>query len=222
MKISGNTIKILQNFANINQGIVIRPGNTLRTMAEERNLFAQAEIEETFDKEFGVYDLKKLLAILSMQKNPDLTVSDAVLTIRGDKSAISVRHTNTKLIKSPPDKNVVTDYLVSFPMTLSDIKWIFDTSSILGTRHVVFKGKNGRLSVDACDVEGKVVDEGSLDLGETQHTFKAVLFVDRLKIMSGDYDVSISKHGIIQFKLKTAKLTYWVALLQEPSEFTTT
>ena len=146
----------------------------------DEGVFAETTIEETFEREFGVYDLKKLLALLSMQKSPNLAVGDAVLTIKGDKSAISVRHTNTKLIKSPPsDKRIVADYFLSFPMTVANIKSIFDTSSILGTRHVVFQGKDGRLTVEACDVEGKVVDAGSLNIGETPHTFKAVWRLSR-------------------------------------------
>src|SRR5438105_14189345 len=100
MKISEKTVKILQNFASINQGIVVRPGQTLRTTNYEKSGFAEAQIDETFDREFGVYDLTKLLAILSMSKAPDLSVTDTALKVKGDRNTDSVRHTNTKLIKT--------------------------------------------------------------------------------------------------------------------------
>ena len=38
----------------------------------DEGVFAETTIEETFEREFGVYDLKKLLALLSMQKSPVL------------------------------------------------------------------------------------------------------------------------------------------------------
>jgi len=219
MKISAQTIKLLQNFSTINQGIVIHPGNTLRTATPERTILAEAEIPEQFDREFGVYDLKKLLALLSMAKEPDVEVTESTIKVKGGKSTVSMRHTNTKLINSPPSKNIVAPYFISFTLGADDLKWIFNTSSILGTNHVVFAGKSGKLTLEAVDVSGKNVDEGSLELGETEHTFRAVLLVERLKIMAGDYEVSISSKGVVQFANKNLKLKFWVALLNEPSEF---
>src|SRR5438105_13958189 len=106
MKISEKTVKILQNFASINQGIVVRPGQTLRTTNDESSVFAEAQIDETFDREFGVNDLKTLLAILSMSKAPVLSVTDTALKGKGDRNTVSAHHTNTKLIKTPPDKSI--------------------------------------------------------------------------------------------------------------------
>lgn len=220
MKISDKTVKILQNFATINQGIVFNPGRTIRTIIEDGSgsVFAEATIDETLEHTFGVYDLKKLLNLLSLSKNPDLSVTDTHLKIKGDKSVVSLRHTNTKLIKTPPDLNIVTTYFVTFPMSVLDLKWVFNTSTILGTKHIAFRGENGKLTCDVSDVEGRIVDEGSLELGATEHTFKAVLLVDKLKLVSGDYDVSISNRGALLFSSKNTKLKYWISLLKEPSQ----
>lgn len=220
MKISKATIQYLQNFSTINQGIVFNPGNVLRTIAADgNNILAEAQIDEQFDHVFGVYDLKKLLALLSMAKDPDLTTDDTTIRIKGGKSTVSMRHTNIKLVKSPPDKSITVPYFITFNMSAEDLKWIFNTSSILGTNHVVFAGKDGKLTIDAVDVSGKNVDEGSLEHGTTEHKFRAVLLVERLKLMAGDYEVSISKKGVMQFANKNTKLRYWIALENEPSEF---
>lgn len=220
MKISDKTVKILQNFATINQGIVINPGKTLKTINDDGSVSAEANIDESFEHTFGVYDLKKFLNILSLNKNPDLTVTDTQLKVHGDKSTVSIRHTNTKLIKSPPaDRSIVATYLLTFPLTLADLKWIANTSTVLGTKHIAFKGENGRLTCHICDIEGKIVDEGSLELGETDLTFKAVILVEKLKLMSGNHDVSIAKSCVL-FANKDIKVRHWVALLKEPSQFT--
>jgi hypothetical protein len=219
MKISGQTVKYLQNFTTINQGIVIKAGNVLRTMNAEGNLFAEAEIAEQFEREFGVYDLKKLLALLSLAKEPDVQVDETTIKVKGGKSTVSMRHTNTKLIISPPNKKIVAQYFVTFDLSVDDLKWIFNTSSILGTNEVIVAGKDGKLFIQAIDVSGKVVDEGALELGATEHNFKAVMKVERMKLMAGDYEVSVSRQGVVQFANKNTNLKYWVALENEPSEF---
>jgi len=219
MKISAQTIKLLQNFSVINQGIVINPGNILRTCTPQRNILAEVEISETFEHTFGVYDLKKFLALLSMVKEPDVAIDETTIKVGDGKSSVSMRHTNTKLIVSPPDKKIVAPYFITFDLSEGDLKWIFNTSSILGTNHVVFQGSGGNLSIESMDVTGKNVDSGSLFLGATEHNFRAVLLVERLKLLAGSYKVSISNKGVVQFANKSVNLKYWVSLEAEPSAF---
>lgn len=219
MKISSQTIKHLQNFSTINQGIVFNAGNVLRTCNSGKNILAEVEITESFDREFGVYDLKKLLSLLSMSKDPDVEVNDTTIKIKGGNSRVSVRHTNTKLIMSPPNKSIIAQYFLAFDLSADDIKWIFNTTSVLGVNHIVFVGKDGKLSLQAVDVSGKNVDEGDLELGTTESTFRAVILVERLKLLAGDYKVSISKQGVVNFAHKDFKLKYFVALENEPSQF---
>ena len=57
MKLSKNTIEVLKNFATINTNILVREGSTLSTISTGKNIFARADIEESFPQEFAVYDL---------------------------------------------------------------------------------------------------------------------------------------------------------------------
>ena len=72
MKLSDNVISILKNFAGINNSILVKQGNKLRTISVAKNILAEAEIQEEFPRDFAIYDLNQLLNILSTYSNPDL------------------------------------------------------------------------------------------------------------------------------------------------------
>ncbi len=57
MKLSNETLSVLKNFASINQGILFKPGKTIRTISTHKNILAEAVVSEEIPKEFGVYDL---------------------------------------------------------------------------------------------------------------------------------------------------------------------
>lgn len=76
MKLSKNTINILRNFSGINTNLLLKPGNQLMTVAANKTAFASAEVEETFDTEFGIYDLSEFLGVLSVFSEPDLEFSE--------------------------------------------------------------------------------------------------------------------------------------------------
>ena len=52
--------------------------NTISTM---RNIFAKASIDESFDTEFGIYDLNEFLAVVSSLNKPTLSLQDKFMTI---------------------------------------------------------------------------------------------------------------------------------------------
>ena len=83
MKLSEKTLTVLKNFAGINNSILVKEGTQLRTMSVAKNILAEAEIEEDFPRQFGVYDLNQLLNGLSLHQDPEMDFSEeSYLTIR--------------------------------------------------------------------------------------------------------------------------------------------
>ena len=80
MKLSSNTTNILKNFSQINQSILIKEGNKLKTISVMKNILAEAEVEEEFEKDFAIYDLNQFLSGLSLYDAPDLEFGDSYLT----------------------------------------------------------------------------------------------------------------------------------------------
>ena len=70
--ISKETIDILKNFSSINKSIVIKPGNTIRTLSVNKNILASAKIEESISEQISIYDLSSFLGCLSLLINLNL------------------------------------------------------------------------------------------------------------------------------------------------------
>jgi len=52
MKVSSQTLSVLKNFSEINENILVKPGNTITTISTLKNVLAQATIDEKFEQEY--------------------------------------------------------------------------------------------------------------------------------------------------------------------------
>ena len=93
MKISDNTISILRNFSDINANILFKPGKQLSTVSTMKNIMAEANVEDEFETEFGVYDLPEFLRALDSFTQPVLNFNgSANLKIQDEKTSLSARY----------------------------------------------------------------------------------------------------------------------------------
>ena len=91
MKLSDNALAILKNFAGINNSILVKEGNKLRTISVAKNILAEAEIKEEFPRDFAIYDLNQFLNGLSLHQDPDLDFQqDTYLSIKEGKTSCEV------------------------------------------------------------------------------------------------------------------------------------
>mgnify|MGYP003330157475 CR=1 FL=1 len=65
MNLSSDTVAVLKNFSDINQNILVKPGNKIQTISTMKNILAEAEVSEKFEDEFAIYDLPEFLRSLS-------------------------------------------------------------------------------------------------------------------------------------------------------------
>ena len=59
MKLSDRTINLLKNFASINQSILFKQGNQLRTISVMKNILAEANIDEDFPQELSLIHISE-------------------------------------------------------------------------------------------------------------------------------------------------------------------
>ena len=82
MKLSDSTLAVLKNFAGINNSILVKKGNQLRTISVAKNILAEAEISEEFPRDVAIYDLNQFLNGLSLHQDPNLDFTeDSHITI---------------------------------------------------------------------------------------------------------------------------------------------
>ena len=91
MKLSDNTLALLKNFAGINNSILVKQGNRLRTISVAKNILAEADITEEFPRDFAIYDLNQFLNGLSLHQDPDLDfVEESYLSIKEGKRRVKI------------------------------------------------------------------------------------------------------------------------------------
>ena len=72
MNLSSDTVAVLKNFSDINQNILVKPGNKVQTISTMKNILAEAEVKEQFDSEFAIYDLPEFLRSIDLFSKPSL------------------------------------------------------------------------------------------------------------------------------------------------------
>ena len=107
MKLSDNTLTILKNFAGINNSILVKQGNKLRTISVAKNILAEAEIKEDFSRDFAIYDLNQFLNGLSLHQDPDLDFQEpSYLSIKEGKRRVKYFFADPNVIIAPPEKEI--------------------------------------------------------------------------------------------------------------------
>jgi len=215
MKISDNTVSILRNFSDINANILFKPGKTLSTMSTMKNIMAQADVEEEFESEFGVYDLPEFLRAIDSFQQPVLKFNGtANLKIQDEKSTLSARYAfaDKSTLRYPSKQISMPDKTVTFSLKNSDYESVKKLYTNLSLPDIAFKGENGKIKLVALDKKNSNSNESSVVVGETDLEFTAYVKAENMKIIPGDYDVALSKAKIAHFINKKVKVQYWIAL----------
>jgi hypothetical protein len=89
MKLSTETIAIMNNFSNIQPGIIIPPGNTIKTRTGA--FYAQATVLETFPVEVRIDDVHDFLRMVGLFKDPEFDFAeDSIRIAEVDGTAVVV------------------------------------------------------------------------------------------------------------------------------------
>jgi len=220
MKLNENTITILKNFSSINPSIYIRKGNKLRTMAVSENIAAVAEVEETFETDFAIYDLNQFLNGLKLYDNPILDFSEnKCILIKQGTHQIKYRLTDPTLIFAAEDRDIrLPSQDVCFILKEEQFEKILKASSVFGLPDFSVVGNEKKLSLQTSHRDNSSSNELSIIVGETTENFVMNFKTENLKIIPGDYEVVISKELIAKFTNQNYNLTYYIGL-QSDSNF---
>ena len=212
MKLSENTVNVLRNFATINQGLVFKSGNTLRTVSKQQTVLAKATVTESFDNNFAIYDLNRFLAVLSSMNDPDLTVGTGNVKIASGTSKTTYGLSDETMVVSAPDNDIsVQNAEVKFTLTKDNLAQVLKLSGVLGLPNIAVRGNRKKISIAAVDVKNQDSDVFSVDVGDTDAEFQFIFVTENFKMIAGDYEVQISSKGVAHFKSKKDPLEYWIA-----------
>ena len=216
MKLNTNTHNILKNFSEINTNILIKPGKELSTISTMRNIFAKASIDESFDTEFGIYDLNEFLAVVSGMNKPELSLQDKHMTIspEGSKSKVKYFYSDPSVIVAPTKEVNMPEAEVTFSLSESNLEQLKKMAAILKSPDLALIGeKGGSIVLKVCDKKNDTSNNFDIVVGEGATADYTFYFkVENMKMIPGDYDVSVSSKSISHFKNKKLPIEYWIAL----------
>lgn len=223
MKLSEGTVQILKNFSTVNQSLQFKSGNVLKTISPLKTIFVEATVEETFPKEFALYDLNKILAKISLYKDADLGFDDDKINISTEnkKKSDYIKYCSPKIIVTPPEKSITFgDPDCSFSLSQEDLAWMQRSAGISGSPNFVFESDGEVINFIATDIKDDSADQSKIEIGTSEGAkFRVVMKVENFKLLEGSYDVSIAKKGMARFKHKTINITYYIAIEAANSTF---
>ncbi len=223
MELNESTLQVLKNFSGINQNIMINQGNVLKTISEARTVLAKATLKETFDNNFGIYDLNEFIGVLSLVDTPRLKFEDGYVNV-GDstgRSKVKYFFSSADNLTTPQKDINMPEADVKFTLDNDTLNKLKRAASALGHSELSISGKDGILSLSVVDSQNLTSNSYSIDIdGEfkSDEVFNFILNIGNLKILPGDYEVEISSKLITQFKNKDIDVTYWIAL-EKTSKF---
>lgn len=212
-KISKETLDILKNFSTINSNILVKPGNTLTTVSPVKNVMAKATVSESFDMEFGVWDLNKFLGTISLFDTPDFEFNTNYLKISSGSSEVVYYYCEPKLLTTVAKEITMPDSVLDFTLKQSDLTELQKAASVMQLPDMVVRSNSGTVELAVLDKKDSTSNTYSIGVDVTTDAeFDFYFKVENLKMISGDYDVTISEKKISQLVNTNDTVTYWIAL----------
>jgi len=214
MKLSDNTLAILKNFAGINNSILVKQGNKLRTISVAKNILAEAEIQEEFPRDFAIYDLNQFLNGLSLHQDPDLDFQqDSYLSIKEGKRRVKYFFADPNVIIAPPEKEInLPSKDICFQMDSVTLEKLLKAAAVYQLPDLSAIGEAGVIKLVVRDKKNDTSNEYAIVVGDTDKEFTFNFKVENIKIIPGPYDVVVSSKLLSQFTNSKYNLTYYIAL----------
>ncbi len=212
---SKQTLDLLKNFASINSNILVKPGDTIKTISPVKNIMAVATVPETFDTEFGIWDLNKFLGTVSLFDSPSFEFGERSVTISGSGgSSVNYYYSEPRLLTVPTKDIVMPNPVVSFNLTQDALNEINRASSVMQLPDLVVRSEGTTIVMVALDRQDDTTNSYSVELGElsVESDFEFVFRVENLKLLPGDYRVDVTDKVVSQFTHTQLDLKYWIAL----------
>ena len=214
--LSEDTINVLKNFATINPNLVFTPGQKVKTISEAKTIMAQADIVEDMPREFGIYDLNEFLSVYNLVEQPSLEFEDKSVLINGANNQV-VRYffSETEILTTPQKDIQMPDAELGFTLTEEILNQIRKAAAVLGHTELSLKGDNGVITASVVDTKDNTSNSFSYELDRDNacvESFNFIVSIPNLKLLPGDYFVSISSKLISNWVNSNYPIEYFIAL----------
>jgi hypothetical protein len=160
--------------------------------------------------------LNKFLGTVSLFSDPEFEFEDNKVTILGKNgSSVVYYYAEPRLLTTIDKEITMPDIVVDFNLTNSDMNDIQKAAAVLQLPDLVVRSSNtGTIELVALDKKDPSTNSYSLEVGDNESggEFNFYFKVENMKMLPGNYDVSITEKVVSQFDNTTKDLKYWIAL----------
>lgn len=222
IKLTPDTIAILENYAAIAKGVILKPGE-LKTLSKTGASAAAATITEEFPHEVPVHDILNFLNVLGLFNEPIIEFNEAkkfmTITDATDPSrSTRFYYSAPELMKSPKGRIRPSGPEVRFKLTESQLAVLVKATAVLKKPEwaVIAAGKTIKLvtynSKEPNSNDFSLIVEGDPNGVECTSVFS----FENIRLLKGNYDVIVTEQ-LGQFtntdRAKSGgELLYWIGV----------
>ena len=214
MKLSNETREILKNYANINSNLLVNTGNKIATMSSMKNIVSIAELPDTFETEFAIYDLNEWLSAMSLFNDPELDFGENSVRMWEGNQSLKYFYSDPTVVTTPKSDITFPNSDAAFTLPKDTFNKVLKAASVLNAPDMVLDtGDVGIMLLRVSDRKNDTSNNFSIEVGEGATPNQKFFFkVENLKLLSGDYEVEVSTKGISKFKNVSKNIEYFIAL----------
>jgi hypothetical protein len=226
MKLSPETIDILKNFSTINNSIVISPGNVIKTINPERNVYARSTVAETFPRDIPIYELRQFLNIFTLHKDADVDFSDEqyILVSQGTtkmKFYYADLFSLSKNLNIPTQEYPFDDVVLSVSLDSSLLERVRKAANMYILTDLSLVGDQGKIELKVHNKEDPASKSYNVEIGTTDKDFSFNFIEKNLMILPGSYNLDIADFTggrfASRFTNQSQDLQYVIALEPDSS-----
>jgi hypothetical protein len=215
MILTQETIGVLRNFAQINENLMVRAGSSVMTKSPTNTIYGESQISEEFPMDFGIYSLSEFLGAVSLfEKSPELKFEEKYVSMSDDTNSVKFYYAAENVLVFPKNKVSMPEADYTFTLKAAEFSRIMKAASTLRSGDICISGRNGTVSVTVADKKNPTANSFDVTIGDLVGTgdFSAYLKLENLKLVPGEYRVSISKRKLTEFVHANGTLRYAVAV----------
>jgi hypothetical protein len=221
MKLSPETIELLNNFSSINNAILISPGNVIRTINSERNVYAKAVVQETFPRDIPIYELREFLNIFKIHRDADVDFSDEqYILVQHNRTRMKFYYADlyslTRTINLPERDYVLEDVVLSVDIESEQLERVRKAANFYNLTDLSLIGSDGHVELMVHNKEDTTSKTYNIEIAETENEFSMNLIEKNIKILPGSYKLEIARvsgnNYASRFINQNLELEYFISL----------
>lgn len=223
MKLSNMTMDVLKNFSTINTNLVLSEGSSkVKTINLSKNVFATATVPDEFPTTAVFNDVTKFLSVHRAFDDPEVTFDNHSVDVSSadNKSVVRMLYADIRNIVYPENDLKLPSEDLTFELTEEDFKKVLRFCDILSLPNIRVKmdEEDDVILVESYNAEVKnSTDTYSVKINDFSRMVEDTSFVlaldrEHMKMIPGNYKVTVSFAGVVRFENNDIDVTYFVAL----------